>query len=288
MICTLCFVFPQSVLGEKEGAKSGLIVEIDGDVIIRRESGPHQAYPSFVLRAGDTIVVDKASRCSGFTPGGMAFALRESEKMIMTTSSKGGLGRWFGGQLLDFTGETSIRTLLTRSSRGWNVDVRALLQLFPAHQGSVRPGEPEFFWRLYPGIDRYRVTVIGSDGTQFERVTNGCRIMIEDLQPGTEYDWRVEPALDCWTAQSRWSHFRVMTREEESALDSVLVDLPELEAAVLLFISGLCGEAVDRLDFMIESGRGGPSVFMWRAKALAAAELYAEANVDLMRFYRNQ
>jgi len=290
-ICILiiaCCMPLHSSFGKDGGRSLGLVVSMKGTVTISRESGRFIAYPSFILQVGDTIDVDKKSECSGFTPGGEGFRLMESERMILTARSGGGIDLWIGKQVADFVGEGFLKRLLARSGGEWSFASDVTSPILPVNKGKVRSSKPVFYWKHVRGIDKYKITILPSDGEEFSKIVSGFHTVLYELEPGATYDWRVEPVLDCWSISSEWKSFQVMTEDEERMLNNSLQGLSNLNAGVLLFVSGLCGEAIEQFDAAIESHESENSAFIWRAKALAAAGLHSDANEDILRVYESK
>jgi hypothetical protein len=75
----------------------------------------------------------------------------------------------------------------------------------------------------------------------------------------------------------------VLTEEEERGLDVALEEMGDVEAGVLLLITGLHGEAIQRFDRVVSSGSDIGSALRWRAQAFASIGMYQEACEDLIR-----
>jgi hypothetical protein len=167
--------------------------------------------------------------------------------------------------------------------RDWEVETLTPAPLIPAPGGQVRPGEAVFCWGSVPGIDSYVVTCVSEDGDETSRVIRSHRLVMRDLAPGHEYVWKVQPAVDGWTGQSKWRGFRVMLPDEEESLNGALLSMDDLEAGVLLLSAGLHEEAIYRLDAAVVSGAQMQSARRWRAQTMAEVGLYRDAYEDLVR-----
>jgi hypothetical protein len=278
----LCLFLPVAAWsGDSQG---GLVVSVAGDVVVKRGEGQMAANEGFVLRDGDTIVVKAGGRCSGFTPVGEAFDLKgPGEMQFAETGGVGGdLASWVRMQLADWIGESRRQPLRTRTVRDWAVPMEAPTQMIPAENGRVRVEGARLFWSEVPGVDSYLLTVAPSDGDEVTRVVRDNGAVLEDLEPGVEYVWKVQPDAQGWEGESGWRSFVVMTPDEETRLDQATETLGDLEAGVLLLSSGLHEEAIYRFDVAVASPAQSRSARMWRARAFADIGLYKQAYEDLL------
>jgi hypothetical protein len=157
-------------------------------------------------------------------------------------------------------------------------------QLIPAPNGRVRASEAEFYWATVPGIDSYLVTIVTADGDESSRLVRDHGVMLSDLEPGSEYVWKIQPAVEGWHGETRWRTFTVMTLAEEAELDQAIAGLGGLEAGVLLLTAGLHDEAIYRFDAAVAgNGDQARSARLWRARALADIGLYREAYKDVIQ-----
>lgn len=267
---------------------SGVIVSVRGDVIVERDGSCEPVTEGLVLRDGDVLSAPDGTRCTGFTPSGEPFDLPgPGELRLAITQAEGVLDRvslWVRRQLTQWIGESRRQPIVTRTlMRDWEVETLTPAPLVPAPGGQVRPGQAVFYWGSVPGIDSYMVTFVAEDGEELSRLIRNHRITMDDLVPGQEYVWKVRPAVDGWTGQSKWRSFRVMLPEEEASLNGALRSMDDLEAGVLLLSAGLHEEAIYRLDVAVGTGSQGQSARRWRAQTMAEIGLYQEAYEDLVR-----
>jgi hypothetical protein len=267
---------------------SGVIVSVRGDVIVERDGLSEPVTEGLVLRDGDVLSAPDGTRCTGFTPSGEPFDLPgPGELRLAITQAEGVLDRvslWVRRQLTQWIGESRRQPIVTRTlMRDWEVETLTPAPLVPASGGQVRPSQAAFYWGSVPGIDSYMVTFVAEDGEESSRLIRSHRITMDDLVPGQEYVWKVQPAIDGWTGQSKWRSFRVMLPEEEASLNGALRSMNDLEAGVLLLSAGLHEEAIYRLDAAVGTGSQGQSARRWRAQTMAEIGLYQEAYEDLVR-----
>jgi hypothetical protein len=136
-------------------------------------------------------------------------------------------------------------------------------------------------WTALDGVERYLVTLRRVSGEEESHNVRGNIYPLEDLVPGETYAWKVVPDVKGWPGFAREAEFRVLTREEERAVDAAAQGANDLDAAIVLLALGLHEEAILRLDAAVESGEHEPSARMWRARALANLGLYEQACEDL-------
>jgi hypothetical protein len=267
-------------------SSSGLILALDGDVLVTRHAGELTPAEGFVLQDGDTLWVKQGARCKGFTPEGETFTLNGPAQLVFS-SPRGrphgsGVTGWIAEVVSQWVGESRRRPLTTRSVRSWETPQDACSPIAPAADGRVRAGSASFYWTTIPGIDRYEVAIAPATGAEIVHTVRGHSLVLNDLAPGAEYVWRVTPVIPQADLQGRWNAFRVMTPEEERSLESALEGKTDLEAGVLLLSAGLNDEAVYRLDAAANGGTDRRSVLRWRAEALSAMGQYAAAYADLL------
>jgi hypothetical protein len=274
---------------EGEPQATGIIVSVDGEAVVDRGGVTEPVVEGYVLEHGDVIIVMAGGRCTGFTPAGEPFQLAGPAELRLPDASEHGLldqvSQWIREQLTEWIGQTRRRPLVTRTLlRDWDVTIDTPTQLIPAPDGRVRPSEAEFYWATVPGIDSYLVTIVSADGDEMGRLVRDHGVVLSDLEPGAEYVWKVEPAVEGWHGETRWRTFTVMTKAEEAELDAVVSGLRDLEAGVLLLTAGLHDEAIYKFDATI-SGNGDQarSARLWRARALADIGLYRDAYKDVIQ-----
>jgi len=274
---------------DEESPATGIVVSVDGEAVVDRAGVLEPVVEGCVLEHGDVIIVRAGARCTGFTPVGESFQLEGPVELRLPDASEHGLldevSRWIREQLTQWIGQTRRRPLVTRTLlRDWDVTIDTPTQLIPAPNGRVRASEAEFYWATVPGIDSYLVTVVTADGDETSRLVRDHGVIMGDLDPGGEYVWKVQPAVDGWHGETRWRTFTVMTPGDEAELDAAVAGLGGLEAGVLLLTAGLHDEAIYRFDATI-SGNGDQarSARLWRARALADIGLYREAYKDVIQ-----
>ena len=265
-------------------ASDGVIVSVTGQVDVKRGEEAKPAAEGYVLREGDLIVVKPGGKCTGFSPAGESFDLKGPAELEFAGSGSvaKGVSSWVRLQLAEWIGESRRQPLTTRNVRDWGIPTDAPEQIIPAPEGAVRPERARFFWTTLSGVDRYLVTIAPADGDEMERVARDHGLVIEDLAPGEEYVWKVEPEAEGWQGETKWRSFKVLTGEEETQLDQALDDLDDLEAGVLLLSAGLHEEAIYRFDAALASPELARSARLWRAQALADVGLYRQAYEDLV------
>lgn len=280
---------PAAAQTEEEPQATGIVVSIDGEVVVDRAGAVEPAVEGYVLEDGDVIIVRAEGRCTGFTPAGEPFELAGPAELRLPDASEHGIldqvSRWIRDQLTQWIGQTRRQPLVTRTLlRDWDVSIDTPTQLIPAPDGRVRPSEAEFYWATVPGIDSYLVTIVTADGDETSRLVRDHGVVLSDLEPGAEYVWKVEPAVEGWHGETRWRSFTVMTDAEEAELDTAVSGLGGLEAGVLLLTAGLHDEAIYRFDATIAgNGDQARSARLWRARALADIGLYREAYKDVIQ-----
>jgi hypothetical protein len=280
-----------SAIGQTEEAPpaTGIVVSVDGDASVDRAGVREPIVEGYVLEDGDVITVKAGGTCTGFTPAGEAFRLQGPAELRLPSASEGGLldkvSSWIREQLTQWVGQTRRRPLVTRTLlRDWDVAIDTPTQLIPAPNGRVRPEDAEFYWATVPGIDTYLVTVVNADGEEMSRLVRDHGVVLSDLEPGGEYVWKVEPAVEGWHGETRWRAFTVLTPEEEADLDEAIAHLGGLEAGVLLLTAGLHDEAIYRFDAAVAAnGDQARSARLWRARALADIGLYRDAYRDVIQ-----
>jgi hypothetical protein len=274
---------------EEESPTTGIIVSVDGEAVVEREGLSEPVVEGYVLEHGDVIVVRAGGRCTGFTPAGEPFQLDGPAELRLPDASEHGLidqvSRWIREQLTQWIGQTRRRPLVTRTLlRDWDVAIDTPTQLIPAPNGRVRASEAEFYWATVPGIDSYLLTVVRADGDESSRLVRDHGVMLSDLEPGSEYVWKIQPAVEGWHGETRWRTFTVMTPAAEAELDEAIAGLGGLEAGVLLLTAGLHDEAIYRFDAAVAgNGDQARSARLWRARALADIGLYREAYKDVIQ-----
>jgi hypothetical protein len=274
---------------EEEQPATGIVISVDGEAFVDREGERAPVVEGYVLEYGDVITVLVGGRCTGFTPGGEAFRLEGPTELRLPGSAELGLldkvSSWIREQLTQWIGQTRRRPLVTRTLlRDWDVAIDTPTQLIPAPNGRVRATESEFYWATVPGIDSYLVTIVTADGDESSRLVRDHGVVLSDLEPGGEYVWKVQPAVEGWHGETRWRSFTVMTSAEEGELDEAIAGLGGLEAGVLLLTAGLHDEAIYRFDATVSAnGDQARSARLWRARALADIGLYREAYKDVIQ-----
>jgi len=280
-------MFPAPCDAQALAHSSGLVVSVSGEVVIQREDLAEAALEGLPLSEGDTILVKVGGEISGFTPSGEPFSLAGPAQMVLAESFSGGalsdIAAWVRSQLAEWIGESRRQPLTTRAVRDWATELPAPLPLLPADGGAVRGTNATLIWSTIPGIDRYVVTLAPAAGEEIVRAVRGSQCVMEGLQPGAEYVWKVLAALEGWRGEARWRTFRVMTAEEQQQLDEALRGSDDLQAGVLLLSAGLHEEAVYRFDAVVTSPEQSRSARLWRARALAEIGLHQQAHQDLRR-----
>ena len=175
------------------------------------------------------------------------------------------------------------RDFVVRAARDWSIEAVLAAPLIPRRDGAVRPRGSRLIWGLVPGVDRYLVSVAPIEGEETTRNVLGNQLVLDGLEPGKQYAWRVRPLVSGWTAESRWSTFRVLTAAEQDLLNQATANLGNLQVAVLLLAAELHEEAIHRLDAAIASDDEARSARYWRARALADIGLYDQAYSDLLQ-----
>jgi hypothetical protein len=286
----VCCHTPAPAQPEDEPVESaGVVISVDGEAVVDRAGDRQPVTEGFVLENGDVILVKTGGKCTGFTPAGEPFRLDGPAELRLPASIEHGLldkvSRWIREQLTQWVGQTRRRPLVTRTLlRDWDVVIDTPTQLIPAPNGRVRSTEAEFYWATVPGIDSYLVTIVTADGEEMSRLVRDHGIVLNDLEPGGEYVWKVQPSVEGWHGETRWRTFTVMTPEEERTLDEAIAGLGGLEAGVLLLTAGLHDEAIYKFDATISSNEDrAPSARRWRAQALADIGLYREAYQDVIQ-----
>jgi hypothetical protein len=269
------------------GTPAGLVVSIEGDVVVERDGEPLPTSEGFVLREGDVVLAREGGRCTGFTPFGDAFDLPGPGQLTLVAADASMIGRasaWIRSQIADWIGESRRQPIVTRTlTRDWKIETMTPAQLLPAPNGSVRPERSVFYWETVPGIDTYEIVVVDESGDETRRMVRDHRVVLTDLSPGGEYAWKVEPSVRGWKGRASWRSFRVMGASEEKKLDDAVRTMDDLEAGVLLLSAGLHEDAVYRFDAAVSRGRQAASARRWLAQAMADIGLYREAYVDLLR-----
>lgn len=282
MLFCLCLFLPIAAWSSE--STGGLVVSVSGDVVVKRGEGDMPAREGLVLRDGDTVVAKTGSKCTGFTPVGDEFDLVGPGEMQFADGGGAGgdLASWVRMQLADWIGESRRQPLRTRTVRDWALPTEAPTQMIPAQDGRVRAEDARLFWSEVPGVDSYVLTVAPADGDEMTRVVRDNGAVLEELMPGEEYVWKVQPDTEGWEGESGWRSFVVMTPDEEQRLDQAIDTLGDLEAGVLLLSSGLHEEAIYRFDVAVASPSQSRSARMWRARAFADIGLYKQAYEDLL------
>jgi hypothetical protein len=278
----------EAVAAEADPACSGVVVSVHGDVTVERAGEQTAVAEGLVLQEGDVVLAHEGARCTGFTPSGEPFDLPGPGELRLTASGGGGVidrvSMWVRRQLTQWIGESRRQPIVTRTlMRDWDVETMTPAPLVPAAGGQVRSGKAGFYWGSVPGIDSYLVTFVSDGGDELERVVRNHHLTVTELTPGAEYVWKVRPAIEGWTGQSKWRSFRVMLPEEESGLNDALSSMGDLEAGVLLLSAGLHEEAIYRLDAAVASESQRASARRWRAQTMAEIGLYQDAYEDLIR-----
>lgn len=265
-------------------ASDGVVVSVSGQVDVHRGEESRSATEGFVLREGDTLVVKSGASCTGFSPAGEPFDLVGPAELEFADGGNvaEGVSSWVRLQLAEWIGESRRQPLTTRNVRDWAVPTEAPSQIIPAPEGRVRPGKSRFFWTTLNGVERYVVTLAPAEGDEELRIARDHSIVVEDLTPGEEYVWKVQPDEEDWEGETRWRAFTVLTPEEEAQLGAALDDLDDLEAGVLLLSAGLHEEAIYRFDAALADPELARSARLWRAQALADLGLYRQAYEDLV------
>jgi hypothetical protein len=265
-------------------ASDGVIVSVTGQVDVHRGDAARSATEGYVLREGDMLVVKPGAACTGFSPAGESFDLKGPAELEFAGAGSvvGEVSSWVRMQLAEWIGESRRQPLTTRNVRDWTIPTDAPAQIIPAPEGRVRHGKARFFWSTLSGVERYVVTLAPAEGDEQARVARDHSLVVEDLEPGEEYVWKVQPEAEGWEGETRWRGFTVLTAEEEAQLEAALDDLDDLEAGVLLLSAGLHEEAIYRFDAALASPDLARSARLWRAQALADVGLYRQAYEDLV------
>jgi hypothetical protein len=290
LMCMPAVGFAQDAAGSSGSSSTGVVVFASGEGTVHRPGGDRPVVEGLGLVEGDTLLLAPESKASGFDPSGERFELQGPAQMVFASPPAQGtlssVSSWVRGQLREWMGEGRQQALTMRSGRSWEITDPVPSQILPAVKGRVRPARSRFVWSSVSGIDRYEVTFAPAKGEEVSRSVRGSDTVIEDLVPGSEYVWKVSPAVENWQGQSSWRSFTVMSREEEQKLDQALRGLDDLDAGVLLLSAGLHAEAVERLDVAARSADRARSARLWRARALAEMGLYKEACADLMEAWQ--
>lgn len=264
----------------------GLVVSVTGEVSVGRGERSLPVTQGFVLRAGDRLVARTGGHCAGFAPDGSNFDLRGPGEVEFGSASEGALGSavaWLRLQLAEWIGESQRRPLTARGVRDWKLRRPAVSQLLPANNGAVRADRPLFRWTECPTATAYKVVIAPESGEEKTYTVRDCGVRPDDLVPGGLYVWRVAPeGADGIAAASPWREFRVLTEEDENAVDSVVRELSDLEAGVALLAAGLHEEAVYRFDAAVGASGDVGSARLWRARALSDIGLYEDAYDDMI------
>ncbi len=265
-------------------ASDGLIVSVTGRVDVHRGDDTRSATEGYVLREGDMIVVKPGASCTGFSPAGESFGLKGPGELEFAGSGSvvDEVSSWVRLQLAEWIGESRRQPLTTRNVRDWTIPTEAPAQIIPAPEARVRSKKSRFFWTTLSGVERYVVTLAPAQGDEQARVARDHSLVVEDLAPGEQYVWKVQPDVEGWEGETRWRGFTVLTPDEETQLDTALDDLDDLEAGVLLLSAGLHEEAIYRFDAALASPELARSARLWRAQALADIGLYRQAYEDLV------
>ncbi len=280
-------VWTAAVAQQEEPVSTGVIISVNGDVEVDRAEGMNSVDEGFVLMGGDTIIVKSGAHCSGFTPQGENFELDGPVELELPSSASAGVvdnvTRWVQRQLADWIGEGRRRPLTTRGGRDWSLTDEAPSPIIPAVDGAVRPGRFQLHWSTVPGVDRYEVTVAPEVGDEILRSVRDNNVMLDDLEPGGMYVWKVSPDVEGWGGHGGWRTFRVLTSDEATQLDEALKGLDDIAGGVLLLSVGLHDEAIYRFDAAAASGKDVRSAKLWRAQALADCGLYKQAYEDMIQ-----
>jgi len=263
----------------------GLVVSVKGEVSVGRGERLHDVTQGFILKAGDRLLARSGGACSGFSPDGSHFDLHGPGEMEFGSAEGGGIGTavaWLRLQLAEWIGESQRRPLTARGGRDWDVRRPAVEQLLPAPNGAVRAGRAIFRWTDCPAASKYTVVIAPEVGEEKTYTVRDCGLEPEGLVPGDRYVWRVAPeGAEGISAASPWREFRVLTSEDEKAVDDVVAELGDLEAGVALLAAGLHEEAVYRLDAAIGAAENEASARLWRARTLSDIGLYEDAYDDI-------
>jgi hypothetical protein len=263
----------------------GLVISLEGQAVVHRGRGTHTVADRFLLEAGDTLSVGASSTCRGLLPGGEPFTLEGPAQLILEKRKPETPVTWIWNkiavEIANWTGEPYVVPPTTRGVEDWQLEAPAPSLVVPPRGGAVRAKQARLVWVAIPGVERYVVTTARGEDDEEKRTVRGNSLEIEELVPGAEYVWKVEPQADDWKGHSSWSDFRVLTGEEETQLDLKLRDTADLEAGVLLLAVGLHDEAIHRLGAVIVNGDEVASARRWRARALYEVGLYRQAYEDL-------
>lgn len=274
----------------------GTITGLEGEIVIcRHGAGPSRAELGFEIFYGDTVVAAMGSRCSGVTPEGEDFQLAGPGKLILK-AVRPEHGQNLANlldkvraplfdQLIDYIGDEVIKPLVTRGgldTQDWIYESEICAPLVPAPARAVRASRPGFIWMPVKGVKEYELIVRSTDGKEIRSIVAGNETVVENLAAGARYDWRAMPLSAKNCGDPGWHPFRVMTLEQERALDGYLDRLPCLEAGWLLYEAGLYAEALDKLDNAAQNSETRRSALSWRALTLAAMGLHREAFCDYL------
>ena len=276
-----CILSPEAAVSKDEPQALGIILSVSGSVSLRGTSGPLTAAEGMAVLPGDTLVVTAGGRCDGFSPDGKQFDLMGPAEMVLAEATGGEVlnvvADWLRHQVSRWVGEERRQVLTTRAPQDWNMETEVPRPILPAQGGAVRPGRGRLSWGTIPGIERYRVTFAPKAGSETVRTVRSNTLILDDLQPGSEYVWKVSPAVKEWKGISRWHSFRVLTAAEETNLDRALQGMNHLESGFLLLSTGLHEAAISRFDQAQASAGDERAAIFWRAQALADLGLYEDA-----------
>lgn len=274
----------------------GTITGLEGEIVIcRHGTGPSRAELGFEIFYGDTVVAAMGARCSGVTPEGEEFQLAGPGKLILKTvrpESGQNFARLLDrvraplfDQLIDYIGDEVIKPLVTRGgldTESWGSGSDMCAPIVPADAGAVRATRPRFIWTPVRGVREYELIVRAKNGQEIRDIVIGNEAVLENLAAGASYEWRAMPLSAKNCGDPGWHPFRVMTLEQERALDGYLERLPCLEEGWLLYETGLYAEALDKLDTAAQDSETRRSALSWRALTLAAMGLHREAFCDYL------
>lgn len=263
---------------------AGLIITVSGEVNVSSGKGAQPAREGYMLQEGDTIIVKMGARCGGFGLAGEPFKLSGPAQLVLTlrsNSTTGKIAAWIARQLAQWAGESRTKSLVSRSARDWQQTVQAPAPLIPASDGCVRASRSIFRWKAVEGIGSYTVSIAPTDGKDLTRMARGNKLVLDGLEPGMDYVWKIGTKEDGTRMSSGWSSFHVMELQEEKQLDETLSGLSDLEAGVVLLTAGLHEEAIYRLDVAVDSETDHRSALRWRARVLASIGLHAQAFDDV-------
>jgi len=287
-VTTLNLILLLSNCGIAKQNDNGLIITLEGKVSLYRSEGRSEAEEGASLQPGDTIRLFSGSSCAGITPAGESFSIQGPEHFIILSppvkDENNGITAWFKKQLNDWIHPATNSAFISRSSNNEQFRVSLPVPLIPASGGKVRPYKSTFIWTLVDGVEKYKITVITEEGEEIVRMAHGNSLIIEKLEPGSEYAWKVEPHIKNWAATSRWREFKVLTDDELEKLNGTIKDVSDLQAAVTLLIVGLHAEALDYLDDAVEMKEYRGSALKWRAETYAEIGYFRKAYLDLKKF----